>query len=35
MTDMAIASTALKDREAGQDLAAQIRGDLNGAPPTR
>jgi hypothetical protein len=33
MTDIAIASTALNDREAGEDLAAQLRDDLGGAPP--
>jgi small ligand-binding sensory domain FIST len=33
MTDIAIASTALNDREAGEDLAAQIRSELKGAIP--
>jgi hypothetical protein len=33
MTDIAIASTALNDREAGEDLAAQIRSELKGATP--
>src|ERR671914_198741 len=33
MTDVAIASTALKDREAGQDLAVQLRRELHGTSP--
>ena len=33
MTDIAIASTALKIREAGQDLAVQLRRELHGASP--
>ena len=33
MTDVAIASTTLRDRAAGEDLAAQVRSGLNGAAP--
>lgn len=33
MTDVAIASTALNNREAGEDLANQIRATLSGGPP--
>ena len=33
MTDVAIASTALKNDEAGEDLAAQLRSGLDGATP--
>ncbi len=33
MTDIAIASTARRDREAGEDLAAQLRSDLKGQAP--
>jgi hypothetical protein len=33
MTDIAIASTALRDREAGAELGAQIRSELNGVTP--
>ncbi len=33
MTDIAIASTALNNREAGEDLANQIRNELNGGTP--
>jgi hypothetical protein len=33
MTDVAIASTALKNRGAGEDLGAQIRSELKGATP--
>jgi hypothetical protein len=33
MTDIAIASTALKDRDAGRDLASQIRAELHGGSP--
>jgi hypothetical protein len=33
MTDIAIVSTAHKDREAGEGLAAQLRAGLSGAAP--